>query len=419
MDEFALFRNITIIFATLMLFKYVLFMLIAPFYPVKELLRRKKLLKEQESWPKYAPLVSVVIPAWNEAVGIIKSVSSAMANSYGNIEVIVVNDGSTDETENRVMEYIKKHKDKFTKTKYVSYYYKANSGKGATLNYGIRKAKGDIILTMDADSALAKNAIVNLIEYFKDNSISGVVGNVKIGENYTFIGLMQRLEYLFGFYFKRTHSVVGSEYIFGGACAAFRASVFKDIGEYDEVNKTEDIEMTMRLKAHGLKSAYAEDVICFTEGAGNLSGLINQRLRWKKGRLDTFMRYRSLFFSTNKNHNKFMSWFVLPYALLQEIQLFFEPIAFSLLFAYSFISGDYTSLMFGLLFILIIYVVVSFDNQEGFKPEVILTFPATWFMFYFLVWIEFLALMKSIYMIFRNETITWQKWNRKGIYEMS
>ena len=93
---------------------------------------------------------------------------------------------------------------------------KENGGKGSALSFGIEKANGEIIVTMDADSAYEKHAIERIVEYFKDPKINAVVGNVKVSNNDTLIGYLQQLEYLFGFYYKRTHAVLDAEYIFGG-----------------------------------------------------------------------------------------------------------------------------------------------------------------------------------------------------------
>ena len=146
------------------------------------------------------------------------------------------------------------------------------------------------MLTIDADSALAPNALAMLAEHFRDPTVSAVVGQVRVANpRGRIIGIMQQLEYLFGFYFKRAYCVTGAEYIYGGACAAFRRRhTFDYFGLFDEKNKTEDIEMSMRTKYYGMRSVYAEDVICYTEGASSYLGLINQRLRWKKGRIEHF-----------------------------------------------------------------------------------------------------------------------------------
>lgn len=421
-DSFELLRNITFFFATLMLLKYYAFLLLAPLYPIKERFRKMRITKQQNYSPQvYEPLVSVVIPAWNEEVGIIRTITSLLDNTYKNIEIVVVNDGSTDATGTVVKSFIARNETyKDTERAKVKYLYQENSGKGHALNYGIQQSRGEIIVTMDADTVFENHALEYLVnDYFADPTLDAVVGNVKVSENETILGLLQKLEYTFGFYFKRAHAVMGAEYIFGGACAAFRRdTTFDRFGLFDTTNKTEDIEMSMRLRAYGAKCTYAEDVICYTEGADSLLGLVNQRLRWKKGRFDTFIKYRSLFFSTSKNHNKFLTWFILPYSLFGEAQLLFEPIAISLLLGYSFISGDYFSLLFGSLFMFTIYFVNTFFSK-GLKPIDRLTlipmFFFTWGLFYILVWIEYMALLKSLLMVLRGNDVVWQNWQRKGV----
>lgn len=414
---FNTFRNLAFLFSNLMLLKYFLFLVIAPFYEVKEVMRLKKIYSKKK-YTNY--LVSVIIPAWNEEVGVIKTIKTVLNSTYDNVEIVVVNDGSKDRTSEKVKELIaeikKLPKDNKWKKKIISFIdNKKNHGKGHALNSGIKASKGDIILTIDGDSVMDRNAITNLVRYYQDETIDGVVGNVIVANTDTIIGLTQRLEYLFGFYFKRSHSVMGAEYIFGGACASFRRDVFNKIGYYDEKNKTEDIEMTMRFRYYGYNCAYGEDVICYTEGASDIVGLIKQRERWKKGRMDTFIKYRSMFFSRDKKHNKALTYFVLPYALLSEFQLLLEPISIALLVTYSFIALDFLSLSIGILFTFVLYFVNTFFNGREIKPWIILLFPLSWPLFYFLVWIEFIALLGSIGMVFRGEEIVWQDWNRKGI----
>lgn len=412
---FGTFRNVAVFFAAAMLVKYFIFLIIAPWYRVKMALHEVRILKNRQS-EHFRPLVSVIVPAWNEEVGILKTVRSLLRNSYPRIEVIVVNDGSTDSTHDIVDAFMKTpeaaQRHPHVRVHYVS---QKNGGKGKALNTGVARAKGDIVVTMDADSVFAKNAIERLVHHFADPRIDAVVGNVKIAANKTLIGQIQALEYMFGFYHKRAHCVLGAEYIYGGACAAFRkATTFDKLGPFDHLNKTEDIEMSMRTKFYGLKSAYAEDAVCYTEGASTITGLMNQRLRWKKGRFDTFVKYRRMFFSGDKRHKKTLGWFVLPFSLLAELQLLFEPIAITILVTYSFISFDYVSLALGTLFIAATYLVVGLFGKE-FKPGLLLRYPFTWPLFYVLVWVEYVVLLKSIWMSLRGEEITWQSWERRGV----
>jgi biofilm PGA synthesis N-glycosyltransferase PgaC len=422
-EYFVFFRNMAFFFATAMLVKYYIFLLLTPFYPVKEAWRRLRLKKLRRlHGRKYEPLVSVIIPAWNEEVGVLKTIKSVLRNTYKKVEIVVVNDGSTDNSDQIVREFIQKGigGGRFEEEK-IRYFYKENGGKGKALNFGIERARGEIIVTIDADSILDRHALVRLIEYFEDDKIDAVVGNVRVSKNHSLVGYAQKLEYIFGFYFKRAHAILGAEYIFGGACAAFRKKeVFDRLGLFDTSNKTEDIEMSMRIRFYGLHCAYAENVICYTEGASTIHGLVNQRLRWKKGRMDTFLKYRRFFFSLDwRRHNFFLAWFVLPFSLLAEAQLFFEPISITFLASYSFISGDYLSITLGALFVFVIYIVNAFFAHDGVSLRMLVLFPFTWPLFYFLVWVEYLALLKSLKMVIRGDDIEWQKWKRQGVEEAS
>ena len=422
---FTLFRNLTIALATVMLVKYFIFLMLAAFYPVREELRRYRLLKQEMKRyghpKKYQPGVSVIVPAWNEEVGIVHTIQSVVDSDYPNIELVVVNDGSTDKSAEKVQQFFRQYrKANRAHTRLLRHFYIPNGGKGKALNYGIAHSRGRIILTIDADSALAPDAISKLVEYFRDPKVAAVVGHVRLGNGTgRLIGRMQQLEYLFGFYFKRAHCVLGAEYIYGGACAAFRRSAtFDYFGVFDEKNKTEDIEMSMRTKFHGLKSLYAEDVICYTEGASTYLGLLNQRLRWKKGRFDTFLTYRQMFFSFKRHHNKSLVWFILPFALIAEFQLILEPIGATLLITYSLLSGEFVSLTLSMLFVGISYLVIAcFAARLAFRErlKVLALWPFTWMLFYVIVWVEFHAFLRSAHMLLRGDTLEWQRWKREGI----
>ena len=122
-----------------------------------------------------------------------------------------------------------------------------------------------------------------------------------------------------------------------------------------------------------------------------------------------------MFLSTRSRHNKWLSWFILPFAVLGELQLLFEPIGLSLLVIYSMATGDYSSLILGALFIGIMYVVIGLFTEKGRNWWIIPLFPFTWMIFYTLVWVEYLALLKSISATVRAEGVVWQRWQRRGI----
>ena len=415
-------RNLTRIFAAIMLVKYTVFLLVAPFHRVKESLRKYRIAQRRQSLAhrrlkSYEPLVSVIVPAWNEEVGILSTLQSIVSNTYSNIQIVVVNDGSTDTTHERVMAFINKFNSRMRNdNKTIVYHAKKNEGKGTALNHAIERLTSDIVITIDADSVADKYMVERIVAYFEDPRVDAVVGNVKVAGDISFINLLQRLEYLFGFYHKRAHSVLGAEYIYGGACAAFRkATVFDKLGLFDTSSITEDIEMSMRTRANGHTAVYADDAICYTEGASSIMGLIKQRTRWKRGRFEAFGRYKGLFLSLKTHHNKWMTWFILPFALLAELQLLFEPIGITLLVVYSYITGDYSSLLLGAVFMGLMYLVVGLMTERAKNWWIVPLAPFTWMIFYALVWIEYMALLKSISSLVRAEGMTWQRWQRKGI----
>lgn len=416
---FEICRTIIALFVIVTLIKNYIFLIIAPFHPIREKLRYIRHSKQLSQGDRSStPLISVIVPAWNEEVGVVKTINSIIGNGYNNFELILIDDGSTDRTNTVISKKLielKKMRDRKLNGLRIMFITQSNAGKGVALNQGIKHAKGDIVLTIDADSALQKGALENLVKYYRDKDVMAVVGNVEVANTKTLIGLAQQLEYYFGFYNKRAHAVLGAEYIFGGACASFRRTVFDKLGNFDTSNKTEDIEMSMRIRAAGYQCTYAEDVVCFTEGASDIKSLISQRVRWKKGRIDTFIKYRKLFFSTEDHHNFFLSFFILPLSVVSEVQLIFEPIAIAILVAYSLVTSEYLSLSIGILFILLVYIAVSLFHENRPRPLLLLAFPFTWPLFYVLDWVEFMALFKSVKIIRRGADVEWQTWNRQGI----
>src|SRR6185369_13921111 len=167
------------------------------------------------------------------------------------------------------------------------------------------------------------HAIKNMVKHFSDPQVASVAGNIVIDKLTKPIGLIQQLEYLYGFYFKRADSLLNSVYIVGGAAAGYRRKIIAVLGGFDEDIITEDIEMSTRLQDNGYHIRYAADAIVYTEGPSDFRGLCRQRLRWKFGRLLTFYKYRHLFFSLKAKHNAFLCFVILPIALFTELLLFF------------------------------------------------------------------------------------------------
>ena len=407
--------DIIIILAAITASKYTLYLLSSIFYGVsknKYIKNTKGLTKKDiEEMHK----ISVIIPAWNEAVGIIYCIKSLLNATYNNLEIIIVNDGSTDNTKEVVHHFLNREFKRYKTTKIIKYIEKPNGGKGSALNAGIKASKGALIITMDADTVFENDAIYEVAKYFTNSDLDAAVGNVKIANSRSLLGLIQQIEYTVGFYFKRTHSIFNSEYIIGGAFGVFRKDTFKKYGYFDEVIKTEDIEFSTRLQANGCKIFFIEDAIAYTEGPATMSGLMKQRLRWKKGRLDTFLKHKDLFFSSDKKHNKFLTYYLLPITLFYEVELLFEPLFTLFGLYYVATTGNLKPIFLWIIFTGTIYIYTFLFGSKKNSKKALLFTPTYFLLSYILTFVEVYAMYTSVKMLLKKQDVVWQNWQRRGL----
>jgi poly-beta-1,6-N-acetyl-D-glucosamine synthase len=419
--SFPLLRSVIIIFASILLTRYFIYMFLSPWNAVLEI-HKQKLNEKISSITCYSPKVSVIVPAWNEGVGVITTVEALLKSAYKNVEILVIDNASTDNTAENVQNLITTHKEA-TKTLprseriTIKYFYEATQGKGHALNLGLKMATGEIIMSIDADCFVPPDTVGNFVKYFRDPKVMAAVGNVRIGNTDTVIGVVQYLEFLFSFYFKKAESLVNTIYIIGGAAGAFRREVFEQLGGYSTTNITEDIELSMRIQAAGMRIVYANDAYVFTEGAATLSGLMKQRLRWKRGRFETLVEHRYMFFSRKKEHNKLLTFFILPLTLVGELQLSFEIIFLTFLYIFSFLTNDFTSFYSGIIVVSSMFLIqVIFDNHREKLWSFILLAPIGWLLFYVSTFVETSALFRALIGYIRKTEVTWQKWDRQGVF---
>lgn len=420
--SFALVRLIIIWFATILLSKYFIYMSLSPWGEIRQKYRQKK-TEQANGEQVYNPKVSVLVPAWNEEDGVITTVNALLKSSYTNVELIVIDNASTDNTARNVKALIETRtkdgcSDNMNPKIKVIYSYEGNQGKGHALNNGLALATGTIILSIDADCFVPPPTIKNFVKHFQDSTVMAAVGNVRIGNTDTIVGVVQYLEFLFSFYFKKAESLVNTIYIIGGAAGAFRREVFDKIGPYSTTNITEDIELSVRIQGSGMRIAYAPDALVYTEGATTLAGLMKQRLRWKRGRFETFTAHRNLFFSCRAEHNFLLSWIILPLALIGELQLSLEIIFLIFLYIFSFVTGDFTSFISGIVVVGSMFLVqVIFDNHRESTIPFLLLAPIGWLLFYVSTLVETIALFKAVWGFLHKKELTWQKWERKGVFD--
>jgi biofilm PGA synthesis N-glycosyltransferase PgaC len=405
-------RFVILLLFSPILIKYFIHLAVAPWY-ARVIRRRSKGVPGS-----YSPSVSVLIPAWNEEVGIVATLRSVLATGYPALEVIVVDDGSTDGTGEAVMAFQEERgADPTCRPPHLIYRRVPNGGKARALNRALAEARGEIVVTVDADSVMHRDFLRRIVRPFLDPRVASVAGNVAIGNGRGFLGLMQQLEYLYGFYFKRADTLLNAVYIVGGAAAAYRRGMLVAAGGFDERIITEDIELSTRLLRHGHKVDYVADAMVYTEGPSDWRGLCRQRHRWKYGRLLTFHRYRDLFFRLGGAQSPFLTWLILPVALFAEGLLLIEPLLLSIFYGYTLITLDFLPLLVALsLICAVVAVQVVSDPQPRYHRRLLLLAPVAWLLFYVMDAVEYRALLCSLRDLVRRRRVGWQRWSRRGVF---
>lgn len=325
---------------------------------------------------RYRPTVSIIIPAYNEELTIERCLDNLRKIKYRKIEVIVSDDCSKDATKHLVKDYIRKH----PKRNIRLHAAKKNGGRGAAINRGFMKAKGEIIIAFDADCAFAPNSIHKLVAHFADPETQAVAANVRIVDGGSVLSVMQQLEYLVSFRSKKFNSLTNSEYIIGGAGASYRASALKRAGGFNDKMKTEDIELSVRMtrmfgKESGLR--YASDYVVYTQAVPTFKALMSQRYRWKFGSLQAIYHNKSVLFSPSRQQNYFTTMIRLPFAIWSELMLLLEP-AFFGIFIYLAISlkNPWLFISACIAYVVICWLAVWSDEHYSVKQKTKLTFLA-------------------------------------------
>jgi cellulose synthase/poly-beta-1,6-N-acetylglucosamine synthase-like glycosyltransferase/peptidoglycan/xylan/chitin deacetylase (PgdA/CDA1 family) len=227
--------------------------------------------------------VSVIVPAYNESANIEVALRSILANDHP-LEIVVVDDGSTDGTADLV---------EALDLPGVRLIRQANQGKAAALNTGIAHASHDLLIMVDGDTLLEPETVRRLVQPFADPRIGAVSGNVKIANRDTFLTRLQHIEYVIGFTVdRRMHDLTGSICTIPGAAGAFRRAAIADAGGVSDLTLAEDTDLTIGIGRAGWRMVYVDDAIAWTEAPTALKQLWQQRFRWTYGTLQSAWRHR-------------------------------------------------------------------------------------------------------------------------------
>lgn len=344
---------IFLIFGFLINASYTLFVILS----FIDLIKRKRnytdsMLEKSLNSSFYRP-ISLIVPAFNESKTIVSSLKSQLNIDYAEYEVIVVNDGSKDETldvlkEN--FELFEMHKPikldlKHQKIKgiYFSLKYKnlividkENGGKFDAINCGINVSNYPFFCVIDADSLLEPDSLLRAGSMFaEDHTLVAVGGTIRpsngcviehgkiksIGAPNTFIELVQSIEYIRGFLIGRSAwNMFKSLIIISGAFGIFKKDIVKNIGGYRHT-VGEDMDLVIRMHKYCLdkklpyKILNIPDTICWTQVPNDYTSLGKQRKRWQRGLIDCLVHNREMLFNPKY---KTVGLIGLPYFLLVE-----------------------------------------------------------------------------------------------------
>jgi cellulose synthase/poly-beta-1,6-N-acetylglucosamine synthase-like glycosyltransferase/peptidoglycan/xylan/chitin deacetylase (PgdA/CDA1 family) len=258
----------------------------------------------------FAPPVSIVVPAFNEAAVIEPAVRSLAASEYPEVEVIVVDDGSTDGTGEIV---------RGLGLERVQVLVEENQGKPAALNTAIAAAHHDLIVSVDADTAFEPGTLRRLVQPLRDESVGAVAGNTKVANRGGMLGRWQHVDYVMGFNLdRRLYDVLKCMPTVPGAIGAFRRRALDQVGRFSEATLAEDTDITIALGRAGWRVVYAEDALAFTEAPSTLSALWRQRYRWSYGTMQAVWKHRG---ALREGGETRIGRFGIPYLLLFQVLL--------------------------------------------------------------------------------------------------
>jgi len=233
------------------------------------------------------PLVTILIPAHNEQEAIASTVHGLLATDYPAFEIIVVDDGSQDQTP-ALCQALAEQDDRLRVL-----LLEQNQGKPAALRWGTLASRGDIIVTVDADAVVDPSAITWMVSHFISGPrVGAVTGNPRVRNRTSLLAKIQVGEYssIIGM-IKRSQRLMGKVLTVSGVIVAFRKQALFDVGLWDVDMITDDINITWKLEKRFWDIRYEPRALCWILVPETLTGLWRQRLRWSQGGGEVIRRH--------------------------------------------------------------------------------------------------------------------------------
>ncbi|GHB08788.1 poly-beta-1,6-N-acetyl-D-glucosamine synthase [Modicisalibacter luteus] len=247
---------------------------------------RKQTERPASAGDPNAPRVTVLVPCHNEGQNIDETIGHLFRQNYLNLEVIAINDGSRDDTGERLDALARQYPA-------LKVLHQVNQGKASAMNHGLAHASGEVIVGIDGDAVLDYDAVSWMVEHFlRSPRVGSVTGNPRVRTRSTAIGKIQTGEFssIIGL-IKRAQRIYGMVFTISGVICAFRRSALEQIGGWSTDMITEDIDVSWKLQLSGWQVRYEPHAMCWVLMPETLRGLFRQRLRWAQGGAEAFLRH--------------------------------------------------------------------------------------------------------------------------------
>lgn len=267
-------------------------------------LRHQQIEQRQPSAPTLRQPVSVVIAAYNEAKVIASTLRSILASDYpGRLEIIVIDDGSTDNTLAIIQELA-------AQEPRVRAFTQPNRGKAYALQRALEMARHELIVMLDADTQFQRETIRFLVAPLAQPAVGAVCGHIRVGNLSSWIARFQSLEYICGFNLdRRAYDYWNAITVVPGATSAFKKSAIAKAGGIVADTLAEDTDLTFHLHRAGYQIRYTPQAVAYTEAPDTIRILVRQRVRWAFGTLQCLWKHRDLVGSFK---HPGLGWFSLP-----------------------------------------------------------------------------------------------------------
>ncbi len=365
----------------------------------------------------HRPSVAVLIPAYNEEKVVAKCINSVLQSDYENFEVIVVDDGSQDETFNEIL--------RFRNNPKVQIFAQLNHGKWSALNAAIANASAEIIVCIDADTRIDPEAIRHLARHFSNPKVGAVAGKITVGNRRSLLTRLQALEYVTAQNFdRRAFDLINGLMVVPGAIGAWRAQAVREAGHFCNDTITEDADLTIAVNRAGYRVTYEDNAVAYTEAPESIRQLLSQRLRWTLGMFQCAWKHKDAF-----RKGRAVGMVSIPDMLIFGYLFpLLAPIAdlFVLILLYNFISGSWSGevgtgvtstpthliwayMILPLLDLFVAAYALKTDKHENLA--LLLLFP---FQRFFYRQLLYLSVYRSLLRALSGNLVGWGKMKRSG-----